>query len=177
MLLILLHILDRSLDPMRVTLSQYAGGSSGLLMVAAFVALSISTIGLAIGLFLSTPRTKGTRISFLLLLLVGVLMFLAGVFVADPIGATPSGSGIAHAIVSLSAFVILIVAMAQWTRAMEATTALTRFSPISARLTFLTAFLFVLFLLSGGIAAGLVQRVFVSGILVWQLHASRVVLA
>lgn len=177
LLLLILHLSDRSLDPLRVTISEYALGSEGPLMVAAFVILGIGTLGLALGLYLAIGGSKGATIDTLLLISVSVSMIFAGVFETDPVGGRASVSGTIHAVASLYGFTILIVAMVQWTREMETNPEMKMYSKGSARSTLISAILFVLFLLSGGLAAGLVQRVLISSLLLWQLQATQVVLA
>lgn len=51
LLVILLHFFDRSLDPIRFTISQYAMGNTSLLMTFAFATLGTSTIVMGLGLF------------------------------------------------------------------------------------------------------------------------------
>jgi hypothetical protein len=174
-LLLLLHLFDPSYDPVRAAMSEYASGRLGFLMVAAFLVFGLGTLALALALFLSGGRTQGAKSAFLLLTTFGISLFFAGLFPTDSPGAEMSVNGIVHSIASLLGLTIVILAMAQWTRQWERMPDLKRFSNVSARLTFLAAVLYLIFLLSGEFS-GLVQRVFVMSIMVWQFHATRVVL-
>jgi hypothetical protein len=175
-LVLLLHLLEPDFDPIETTMSEYALSSHGELMIAAFIVLSLGIFCLAAGLLLVSNKEREARIPFTLLASAAVSIFLAGAFVVDPPAAGRSLSGTIHDAASMLGFTTLIIAMALWTRRMERIPGWRGYAPISARLTFLAAILFLAFLLSGTFAGGLVQRAFVATILAWQLHVSRVVL-
>jgi uncharacterized membrane protein YidH (DUF202 family) len=123
------------------------------------------------------PPVNGLQIHrSLLLAAFGVSLIVADLFKTDRVGLEATGSGNIHAAATTIGLTAAIIAMAQWIRWMETDSQLTGYMRVLAKLTFLSAVLFVHFLLSGGLAARLVQRVFLSTILGWLLHATRVVL-
>lgn len=110
---VLLHFLPTDYDPLEHQISNYATGSYGYLMSAAFIVWGIGIVALASGFWVSViPRP---RVGSALVLIAGVALIIAGVFTGDvitketPFSTTTSGA--IHDLASIVFFLFLIVAM------------------------------------------------------------------
>lgn len=86
-LLAALHVLKPELDPSWHVISEYAIGRYGWLMVLAFLSLGFSLVSLGIAIR-SQLRSLLGYIGLALLLLSAVGLFIAGIFISDPITAS-----------------------------------------------------------------------------------------
>ena len=110
---VVLHFLRTDYDPIEHQISNYATGSYGYLMSAAFIVWGIGIVALVAGVFQNvTPRP---RVGGILVLIAGVAIIVAGVFPGDVITKdTPTSRTTPGAIHDLSSFVFffsLIAAM------------------------------------------------------------------
>jgi len=87
-LLVLLHIINTSVNPIWQPISEYALGTSGWLMKVAFFLLGISFLTLGLYLIQKLPNT-GSKIGGVLLIIASLGNFLAGVFNTDPVSTLP----------------------------------------------------------------------------------------
>lgn len=87
-LLVLLHVINTSVNPIWQPISEYALGTAGWFMKIAFFLLGISFLFLGLYLIQKFPNT-GSKIGGALLILASIGNFLAGIFNTDPISALP----------------------------------------------------------------------------------------
>lgn len=105
-LLAILHVVKSDLDPSWRVISEYAIGSNGWMMVAAFLALAAACVGLFAALKSQIRNIYG-RIGLALLLITAVGMAMAGVFVTDPITASADDATTAGMLHEIGAFLDL----------------------------------------------------------------------
>lgn len=74
------HIIVRGYNWISQTISELALSSDGWLETAALSILGISVGALAVTLYFGLPRTKVTRVAFILLIVIGLALLLTGVF-------------------------------------------------------------------------------------------------
>ncbi len=110
---VLLHALRTDYDPFEHQISNYATGSYGYLMNAAFIVWGVGIAALALGLWLAvTPRPRAGSI---IVLIAGIAIIVAGIFPGDvitkdtPFSTTTSGA--IHDLSSLVFFLFIIIAM------------------------------------------------------------------
>jgi hypothetical protein len=104
-ILFLLHFLKPELDPSWRMISEYEIGRYGWMMSLAFVCWGSSVLSLLVALWHSL-QTIGGKIARIWLLLIGIALFGAGIFVTNPItDATVSTTNTLHTL--CGAFVIL----------------------------------------------------------------------
>jgi len=87
-LLVILHFINTSVNPIWQPISEYALGTAGWLMKVAFILLGVSLLSLGLYLIQKLPNT-GSKIGGVLLILASLGNFLAGVFNTDPISTLP----------------------------------------------------------------------------------------
>jgi di/tricarboxylate transporter len=108
---IALHVVRGDLDPVRRVMSEYANGPAGLVMTAAFYALGLAVLALALRVRSAIVRTRVTRLVPVLLALSGAGFLLAGAFEVEPRLRPDTLREQIHSDAAISAFVLLIVAM------------------------------------------------------------------
>ncbi|UXX78677.1 DUF998 domain-containing protein [Reichenbachiella carrageenanivorans] len=87
-LLVLLHVISTSVNPIWQPISEYALGNAGWLMKIAFFSLGISFFTLGIYLIKHLPNT-GSKVGGVLLIVASLGNFLAGIFNTDPVSTLP----------------------------------------------------------------------------------------
>ncbi|MCX2763645.1 DUF998 domain-containing protein [Aquimarina muelleri] len=109
-LLVLLHFINTSVNPIWQPISEYALGTAGWLMKIAFILLGISFLSLGLYLIKKLPNT-GSKIGGVLLIIASIGNFLAGIFNTDPVSNLPENmtinGQIHNAAAGLLAFMIL----------------------------------------------------------------------
>jgi hypothetical protein len=165
-----LHFLRTDYNPVARFISEFAVGPYSWLMTIAFFALALASFAVAFGVQKTlAPSWKG-RIGTSLLGVFGACILLAGIFPTDLQGTPLTTSGAIHAGVSISAFLIVQIAIFvnSWAFARDA-----RWKPygrISAALGVALVVAFIGFLVSFGSGwLGLGQRIFVAVFLLWLL--------
>jgi hypothetical protein len=104
-ILFLLHFLKPELDPSWRMISEYEIGRYGWMMSLAFFCWGSSVLSLLVALW-GVLRTMGGNIGYIWLLLIGIALFGAGIFVTNAItDPTPSTANTLHTL--CGAFVIL----------------------------------------------------------------------
>ena len=110
LILLLLHVLDSTVNPNWQPISEYALGNFGWLMNLAFILFGISFFFLGISIFQKSPNI-GAKIGSILLIISSIGNFIAGFFNTDPITTKPenmSSSGNIHSVAAgLLGFMIL----------------------------------------------------------------------
>jgi len=87
-LLVFLHIIDTSVNPIWQPISEYGLGNAGWLMKVTFFSLGISFLFLGIYLIKKLSNI-GSKVGGVLLILASLGNFLAGVFNTDPVSTLP----------------------------------------------------------------------------------------
>lgn len=81
---VVLHFIKSDIDPLQITISEYALGQFGWLMTAAFLVVGVGTLSLALGLRRSLAPGKRVATSVVLMALAGLGFIVSGIFEADP---------------------------------------------------------------------------------------------
>ncbi len=167
----LLHLLRTDYDPLEHTISNYATGSYGYLMSAAFMVWGISILALGASVLLGfRPRPRAGGV---LLIVAGIAIFFAGVFKGDVITqaspTTTTTSGGIHDLASMVFFLSLIVTMFVMARSFKKNPRWVQLRWLSVILAAATTITLVAFIATSGTAvAGLVQRVFAIWVVSWR---------
>ena len=162
------HLLRPDLDPALDYISYYAVGRYGALMVAAFVALGLGCVALALAIRGAT-RGAISLIGCTLLGLAGLGLIVGGIAPSDLEGAPPTTTGAVHVIGAalvglLGLFVATLVLSVTLARRPERSSRL-----IWVGLGLLMMVAFLGFATSSETVPGLGQRVLVSSEVLWLL--------
>ncbi|SDF18910.1 DUF998 domain-containing protein [Ulvibacter litoralis] len=87
-LLVILHFINTSVNPIWQPISEYALGNAGWLMQIVFFLLGISFLTLGLYLIKYLPKI-GSKIGGVLLVIASLGNFLAGIFNTDPVDTLP----------------------------------------------------------------------------------------
>ena len=101
---IVLHLLRPELDPIDSQISRYLVGDWGALLQAAYAALSVAMVGLAIGLYRASPAEARSAAPLLLFVLGGLSLTITAYAWMDLPGVDDSLEGLVHAISAQGAF-------------------------------------------------------------------------
>ena len=107
--LVALHGLRPDYHPVTETVSQYAVGPYGYVMTAAFFALGLSVVGLALGLLRGV--TPAPRLGGALLGVAGVCVFLVAVFRIDRAPDAMPTAEVVHNSAFVASFIFTVVSM------------------------------------------------------------------
>jgi len=167
------HVLRPSYDPVRAFVSAFVVGRYGSLQVAAFAALGIGLICLAIGLRKTLTASIWLRGGATLLVVCGVSTLSAATFTTDLPGAVATAGGIVHATAAIVGYCTLVGAM--WALSVHFLTdpRWTGLAGWSILLAVLGLILLVMLLFTlDTVIAGLTQRLFGLSTFVWLLLVS-----
>ena len=109
--MVLLHVVRTDLDPVRQVMSEYANGRFGYLMTAAFYAIGLSSVVLALRLGRAVVHRPLTVVVRVLLALGGVGLVLAGIFEVERPAVPDTIEEVIHSDATLTAFSLIITAM------------------------------------------------------------------
>jgi hypothetical membrane protein len=109
--MVLLHAVRTDLDPVRQVMSEYANGRFGWFMTAAFYAMGLACIALAVRLGRAVMRSRMSVAVRVLLGLGGLGLVLAGVFEVERPAIPDTVNEIIHSDATLTAFTLIITAM------------------------------------------------------------------
>ena len=109
--MVLLHVVRTDLDPVRQVMSEYANGRFGWFMTAAFYAMGLACIALAVRLGRAMLRSRLSVAVRVLLGLGGLGLILAGVFEVERPAIPDTVNEIIHSDATLTAFTLIITAM------------------------------------------------------------------
>jgi hypothetical protein len=164
-----LHFLSPDFNPIERPTSEYAVGPFGYLMTSAFVALSLSTWALVIGLRRDLSSPAQSRLGLGLLWVWGIGLLVAATFPIDLDGAPQTLAGTIHAINGPLIFLSLIVGTNLVSRGFKEDV---RWRPIHRFASVLALIMIVEFVV-GGLArametgAGLAQRILAVTFATW----------
>jgi hypothetical protein len=168
--IIVLHFLRSDLDPLSSPTSEYAVGSYGFLMTSAFLAMSIASLSLLIGLRKSIPKSSGATLGLVLLGIWGVGVLIAMSFPINSEEAKPTLANIIHRINGPVIFLSLTIATILISRSFRQDE---NWRPIYRPAFTLSLAMVVLFIVTGVNVAtksgfeGLCQRVFLILFISW----------
>jgi hypothetical membrane protein len=154
--LIVLHILEPDFDPRFRFMSEYALGHYGWLMTTAFFALGLAPLVAGIGLQKVYQSSRSTLIGLGLLVIVGMFIWLAGIF----------KDSIPHLLASVVVFpsIVMAVLLLSWTFRRAAGWQMIYRTALFIALAMLAMF----FLMVADLGMpGLQQRVFICLFLLW----------
>jgi hypothetical protein len=109
--MVVLHVVRTDLDPVRQVMSEYANGRFGWFMTAAFYAVGLGCVVLALRLGRAMTRRRLSIVVRALLACGGVGLFLAGVFEVERPAVPDTIEEIIHSDATLTAFTLIITAM------------------------------------------------------------------
>jgi hypothetical protein len=109
--MVLLHAVRTDLDPFRQVMSEYANGRFGWFMTAAFYAMGLACIALAVRLGGAIERRRLSSAVRVLLGLGGIGLILAGVFEVERPAVPDTIEELIHSDATLAAFTLIITAM------------------------------------------------------------------
>ena len=109
--MVLLHAVRTDLDPVRQVMSEYANGRFGFLMTAAFYAIGLACMALALRLGRAVERRPLAMVLRVLLALGGLGLILAGVFEVERPAVPDTIEEVIHSDATLTAFTLIITAM------------------------------------------------------------------
>jgi hypothetical protein len=109
--MVVLHIVRTDLDPVRQVMSEYANGRFGWFMTAAFYAMGLACVALAVRLGRAVVRRRLSVAVRVLLGLGGLGLILAGVFEVERPAVPDTVDEIIHSDATLTAFTLIITAM------------------------------------------------------------------
>ena len=109
--MVVLHLVRTDLDPVRQVMSEYANGRFGWFMTAAFYALGLACVALAVRLGRAIARRRLSVAVRVLLGLGGLGLILAGVFEVERPAVPDTIEEVIHSYATLTAFTLIITAM------------------------------------------------------------------
>jgi hypothetical protein len=109
--IVLLHVVRTDLDPVRQVMSEYANGRFGWFMTAAFYAMGVACVALAVRLGRAIERRRLSIAVRVMLGLGGVGLILAGIFEVERPAVPDTIEEVIHSDATLAAFTLIITAM------------------------------------------------------------------
>jgi hypothetical membrane protein len=164
-----LHFLSPDFDPIQRRTSEYAVGPFGYLMTSAFVAMSLASWALVIGLRRDLAPPAQSRVGVVLLGVWGIGLLVAATFPTDLEGAPQTVAGTIHTISGALTFLSLIVGANLVSRKLKHDE---RWRPTS-RIAWVLALIMIPVFLAGGVAAaretgaGIAQRILLVAVATW----------
>lgn len=166
---LLLHGLRPDSNPLNHFVSEYAVGPYGWLMTSAFFGLSLGSVALLLALYRGISREGRSWVGLLLLAVWCVGTFLAGMYKTDLYPGPETAAGKTHSLVSLIAFVSLILSALFLLRFRKDAAWRPYYRTyLIMGITLLLSFkAFFLTILVGNDVVGLLQRIFLAMVLTW----------
>lgn len=167
--IVAMHFLNPEFDPIQRPTSEYAVGPFGYLMTSAFVALSLATWALVIGLSRDLAQPAQSRVGIGLLGVFGIGLLVAATFPIDLEGAPQTVAGTIHSINGPLTFLSLVVGTNLVSRKFKHDV---RWRPIH-RFASVLALIMIPEFVAGGLAAatatgaGIAQRILIVTFATW----------
>ena len=172
---LILHVLRPEYNPINHAVSNYAVGSYGYLMTAAFYTLALSVFALALGLARSIVLTNQARVALLFLNIASVGMIVMGIFPGDVHALHPPATitGVIHWTAAGASFASIMIAAFTLSRCFKTDERWQAFQ----RSTLVLAMAMVVALLAYGVLAlvgwiGVGQRIYIAVSLMWLLFVA-----
>jgi Protein of unknown function (DUF998) len=172
---LILHVLRPEYNPINHAVSNYAVGSYGYLMTAAFYTLALSVFALALGLARSMVLINQARVAILLLNIASVGMIVMGIFPGDVHALHPPATvtGVIHWTAAGASFASIMIAAFILPRCFKTDERWQAFQ----RSTLVLAMAMVAALLAYGVLAlvgwiGVGQRIYIAVSLMWLLFVA-----
>lgn len=171
LVIVAMHALSPDIDRVNRPTSEYATGPFGYLMTSAFVALSVATWSLVIGLNRGLHPHGTQRIGLFFLGWFGTALLIAAAFPIDAEGAPRTFHGAVHGINGPLAFLSLTLGTNFTTRVFRLSDA---WRPIYRVTTVLALLMIPEFIAGGvtaarGVGAGIAQRIMIATFATWFL--------
>ena len=166
-----LHFLSPDSDPIQRPTSEYAVGPYGYIMTSAFIALSVASWALVIGLSRDLAEPAKSRVGLVFLGVFAIGLLVAATFPIDLEGAPQTLAGTIHQINGPLTFLSLVVGINLVSRKLKHDE---RWHP-THRLASVLALVMIPEFLAGGLAAaretgaGIAQRILVATFATWFL--------
>lgn len=168
-LIVALHFLSPEFDPIQRPTSEYAVGQYGYLMTSAFVAISVSTWALVIGLSRDLSEPARSQLGLALLGVFGIGVLVAATFPIDLEGAPQTLAGTIHSINGPLTFLSLVIGTNLVSRRLKLDE---KWRPTHRTASVLAIIMIPVFL-AGGVAAaretgaGIAQRILILTFATW----------
>ena len=171
LVIIAMHVLSPGIDPVNRPTSEYAIGPFGYLMTSAFVALSVATWSLVLGLHRTLDPQGAQRIGLFFLGWFGIALLIAAVFQIDAEGAPDTFHGSVHRISGPIAFLSLTLGTNFTTRLFRLHESWRRISRVATvlALAMIPEFIAGGVTASRGVGAGIAQRIMIATFATWYL--------
>jgi hypothetical membrane protein len=164
-----LHFLSPDFDPIQRRTSEYAVGPFGYLMTLAFIAMSVATWALVIGLRQHLAEAARSRLGLGLLAVFGIGLLVAATFPTDLEGAPQTLAGTIHSINGALTFLSVVIGANLVSRRLKHDE---KWQP-THRVAWVLALIMIPVFLAGGAAAaretggGIAQRILLVTIATW----------
>lgn len=171
---VILHVAQPELDPVRHFMSEYVRGRMGFLMVTTFFALGFGVGALAVALRRTIANQRTGKLGLILLWCGVVGLVGSGVFPTDP-GDPVTTTGKLHVVFGLLGLPALGVGLILVSLAFRRAKHWRSMTPIALLLAaiFMIGFLSIMFVFGGGRGSGVAQRVAIGAVLVWMILVGR----
>lgn len=175
LVIMVMHVLQPDPDPFVHAISEYVNGSYGSLMTSIFFSQGLGSIAMAAIIMRTGLKQRRARIASVLFIVAAIGGTIAGIFPSDPvITASPTSSGIIHAIAGLIRFLSLALTLPIISAIFKDTT---HWKSAAKTLNILAYLFVIIFIVSIIILAnlnlfGLGQRLFITILLVWMSIAA-----
>lgn len=167
---LILHVVQRDLNPIDRFMSDYVLGRAGFLMTTTFFvwAVGLASIAVALPRVLASSRSRKVGLVLLWLGVVGILG--AGFFATDP-GDPVTTSGKIHVLSSLLGLPALGIGLLLVSLGFRRDERWRSIAPLAVTLAlaFLAGFLSIMFVFAGGRGSGAAQRATIGVALVWMV--------
>lgn len=173
-----MHLLQPELSPLRVPMSAYVLGAYGPLMTTTYFVLCAGLLALGYGLVRTLPRTRLIKLAFVVALIAGAGIFIAGIFPIEWPPPPLTTSGRLHALGGMLAFSGMAFAPCLFSLNFRSDGHWRTVSAVALALSasIIAAFILFVFAVPGGFG-GFAQRLFLALLFSWMivvgLHLTR----
>ncbi|HKK08982.1 MAG TPA: DUF998 domain-containing protein [Gemmatimonadota bacterium] len=165
---LILHVVQRDLDPIDHFMSEYVRGPGGFVMTTTFFVWALGIAGLAVALRRRLDLAARGKVGLVLLWIGALGIAGAGTFATDA-GEPVTTAGVLHVLSGLLGLPALGVGLLLVSLGFRRNDRWRSLAPLAVTLAllFLAGFLSIMFVFADGPGSGLVQRVAIGTVLVW----------